>query len=62
MDWPAARVQKVQRVLPASSGRVQRVLYRLTAMKFYGQRYGTYYPPNTARILHRMRESAKVGP
>ena len=47
MDWPAARVQKVQRVLPASSGRVQRVLYRLTAMKFYVQRYGTYFPPNT---------------
>ena len=47
MDWPAARGQKGQRVLPASSGRVQRVLYRLTAMKFYVQRYGTYFPPNT---------------
>ena len=32
----AARVQKVQRVLPASSGRVQRVWYRrFAAMSFY---------------------------
>jgi hypothetical protein len=32
----AARVQKVQKVLPASSGRVQRVWYRrFAAMSFY---------------------------
>ena len=35
MEPLRGRVQKVQRVLPASSRRVQRVWYRLTAMSIY---------------------------
>ena len=34
MEPLRGRVQKVQKVLPASSRRVQRVWYRLTAMSF----------------------------
>ena len=35
MEPLRGRVQKVQKVLPASSRRVQRVWYRLTAMSIY---------------------------
>ncbi len=46
-----ARVQKVQRVLPAFGRRVQRGRYRLWAMSLYA-----------VEVLHRTSKSAEVGP
>ena len=51
----AARVQKVQKVL-----KVQRVVVSPTAMSMKPALRD--FLPDSARILHRMRESAKVGP
>ena len=51
------KVQKVQKVQ-----RVQRVVDCPTGNAYKVSVTGLAFPPSLARILHRMRESAKVGP